>query len=802
MSVIWRKVLRDLWMNRLRTLLVVLATTVGVFALGLVFGLSGLMRARMTESHQASRFPNVILYTDPFEQSFVEAVRDERGVAAAEGEDYSTMRWRLAGDETWRDGVLYAKQDYTEQYVDLFELIDGYWPGHHDEATSANDVVAVERQSSIYFDIPADATIEIDAAGRVRRLPIVGLVRNSRVFPPQFGGDPVFYTTLETAARIHGREAGFSTLALILEPPATARLPWADEKEAGTYYTERVEKQGFTVWYVETFKSEVHWFQSSMDGILLILSVLGLLSLGLSGFLIANIMNATVSQQVWQIGVMKAVGATRSRVLRVYLVTALFYGLLALVLSVPLAAVTAKWLAGILLDLLNIPVGAIRIIPQAVILQLVMALVVPVVAALIPAYGGSRIRVARALSTYGIGGRFGSNWLDRLVGRVKGLPRPLALSLRNTFRRKTRLALTMISLMLAGLSFMMVMSLKASADGTIDVLLKGLGFDVLVVFDRPLHVSRLEQVAYETPGVDRAEVWAQIPVELETQVGEPRQMFIWGVPGDSELFAPRIVAGRSLRAGDGNAVVLNVNIAEKEGIEVGDQIMLTVGDREVSWEVVGLMLKIGNEITDNFVPFDALGRVARSAGRGGLLMVRGAEDSPQARARLMEELKVAYTAEHMEPATVQSADETRAQAEAQFNIIVYLLLAMAILAASVGAVGLLSTFSINVYERRREIGVMRAIGATSRSVAGIYVAEGIIVGVLSWLLCAPVSYVASRLFSDAVGMATMEAPLEFRYSLAGVLGWLALVAVIGAVASLWPARSATRVSVREALSYE
>jgi len=177
-SVIWRKVLRDLWINRLRTLLVVLATTVGVFALGLVFGLSGLMRARMTESHQASRFPNVILYTDPFEQAFVESMRQERGVASAEGEDYSTMRWRLAGDETWRDGVLYAKQDYTEQSVDLFELLDGYWPGHHQAATSANDVVAVERQSSIYFDIPADATIEIDAAGRVRSLPLIGLVSN------------------------------------------------------------------------------------------------------------------------------------------------------------------------------------------------------------------------------------------------------------------------------------------------------------------------------------------------------------------------------------------------------------------------------------------------------------------------------------------------------------------------------------------------------------------------------------------------------------------------------------------------
>jgi putative ABC transport system permease protein len=70
------------------------------------------------------------------------------------------------------------------------------------------------------------------------------------------------------------------------------------------------------------------------------------------------------------------------------------------------------------------------------------------------------------------------------------------------------------------------------------------------------------------------------------------------------------------------------------------------------------------------------------------------------------------------------------------------------------------------------------------------------------MLCAPLSYLASKLFTHAVGMAMMEAPLEFSYSIGGVLGWLALVTVIGALASLWPARNATRVSVREALSYE
>ena len=802
MSVIWRKVLRDLWMNRLRTLLVVLATTVGVFALGLTFGLSGLMRARMSESHRASLFPNVILYTDRFEQAFVESMRQERGVVAAEGEDYTTIRWRLQGETDWRDATLQARLDFLDQQVNLFDLIDGVWPGHHAQVSPVSHVVAVERLSSSYFDIPMGATIEVDAPGRVRSLPIVGVARNTRVFPPQFGGDPVFYTTLETAAWLEGRDAGFTALNLLLESPETAGLDWHDEKEAGTYYTQRVEKLGFTVWYAETFESGVHWFQSSIDGVLLILSVLGLLSLGLSGFLIANIMNATVTQQIWQIGVMKAVGATRGRVLRVYLVTALFYGLLSLIFAIPLAAVAAKGLAGMLLDLLNIPVGAMRIIPQAALLQVVMALVVPVTAALIPAYSGSRIRVARALSTYGIGGHFGSNWLDRLVGRVKGLPRPLALSLRNTFRRKTRLALTMITLILAGLTFMMVMSLKASADRTIDVLLQGLGFDVLMTFDRPLSIRRLKEVAEEVPGTARAEAWSQMPAELDSLVGEPKQMFIWGVPGDSQLFAPRIVAGRNLLPDDRNAIVLNLDLATDEKIEVGDRIQLTVGEKEVDWEVVGLMLKIGNELTDNFVPYDSLARATQNAGRGWMLMVRSAEDSPNGRERLAEDLKSAFTARHMEPSMVQSADETRAQSEAQFDIIVYLLLAMAILAASVGAVGLLSTFSINVYERRREIGVMRAIGATSRSVAGIYIAEGIIVGGLSWMLCAPLSYLASKLFTHAVGMAMMEAPLEFSYSIGGVLGWLALVTVIGALASLWPARNATRVSVREALSYE
>jgi putative ABC transport system permease protein len=132
----------------------------------------------------------------------------------------------------------------------------------------------------------------------------------------------------------------------------------------------------------------------------------------------------------------------------------------------------------------------------------------------------------------------------------------------------------------------------------------------------------------------------------------------------------------------------------------------------------------------------------------------------------------------------------------------YIMLSMACLAALVGSLGLATTMSISVVERAREIGVMRAAGATPLTVARIFVGEGVFVGVLSWLLAVPLSYPGALIFSNAVGDSLIRIPLEFSYSVEGVVFWLTTVVLLSALASLWPALKATRVSVREALAYE
>jgi putative ABC transport system permease protein len=793
MSIIWRKVWRDLWGNKFRTLLVVLSTAVGVFALGLVFGLSDVMRTRITESHRAGVPAHITLGTSTFDQDVVDTVLDAPGVADAEGETWASVRWKSEGEADWRDGIMIARADYEAQRMNLLDLLDGEWPGH----SGVERALAAERMTSRHYNVPLGATILVEFGRSERRLPIEGVVRYSDAFPPQLVDIATFFATPETVAWLTDEEEGYNRLNVRLESFSEEAA-----NEVGERIQDRLRRMGLGVGGYGVTDPEVHGAQETIDSVLLILTVLGGLSLGLSGFLVVNMMNATVAQQVWQIGVMKVVGATGGRVMRVYLAVAVIYSLLSLLLAVPPGAVAAHLLASVLLSIFNVPVGPFRLMPAAFSIQVAVGLVVPLLAALVPVVGGARISPHQAISNYGLGAGFGSNWLDRLIGRIRRLPRPLALSLRNTVRRKARVALTLITLILGGVMFIVVMSVSASMNNTLEIVLDDFGFDVLVVFDRLYRVVRLVEVADDVPGVTSAEVWDQRGAQLSLTGDEEREVFLWGVPPDSKMFSPRILSGRGLLPGDGRAILLNSKIAADEGLQVGDEVELTISERESTWTVVGLILNVNNLQRDNFVPFGALARTTGTVNRGAVVMVMSGEHDSMAQQGLVRDLREAYTGRGMEPAGLQSADEVRQQNQAVFNAITYLMLAMAVLAAIVGSVGLMSTMSINVVERGREIGVMRAVGARSSAILGIFVVEGVMVGVLSWLLAVPLSYPGALLFNNLVGSTLFQMPLDFDYSAGGMVGWLAIVIVLSALASLWPALRATQVSVREALAYE
>ncbi len=147
--------------------------------------------------------------------------------------------------------------------------------------------------------------------------------------------------------------------------------------------------------------------------------------------------------------------------------------------------------------------------------------------------------------------------------------------------------------------------------------------------------------------------------------------------------------------------------------------------------------------------------------------------------------------------------EEREEIDGAFAIIVALLMVMTVLLATVGGLGLMGTMSLNVIERTREIGVMRAFGASSAAVFRIVIIEGLLIGMMSWILAiglsVPHQHCPGPQHRRCRSWTTRCLP---SYSPGGILVWAALVIVISIVASLFPALRAVRLTVTQVLAYE
>lgn len=428
----------------------------------------------------------------------------------------------------------------------------------------------------------------------------------------------------------------------------------------------------------------------------------------------------------------------------------------------------------------------------------------PLLAALFPIVSGTRVSVREAMDDYGVEqGQFGGGLVDRLAERVRGLPAPLLLGVRNTFRRKGRLALTLVALTLAGAIFVAVTSVQASLDLTLENLLKYWQFDAQVQLTRPYRISRIERVASGIPGVVNVECWGVADAyRLRPDGSEGESIYLYAPPAETAMIEPVLMQGRWLLAGDENAVVVTAYLlAGEPDLALGDEIVLKIGEREAGWRIVGVV-QMPQPVSIAYVNYPAFARQIRDAGQASIVNVMAEGHDEGAHQNLAEALEEQFVHAGMGVASILTLSRARESTEVYFSIIVTLLMAMAILLATVGGLSLAGMMGINVLERTREIGVMRAIGASDSALLEVFVTEGVVVGLLSWTMGIPAALGLGKLLSHAVGMQFLRAPLSYRFSAQGALLWLVLVALLSAVATLIPARDGARVSVRQTLAYE
>jgi putative ABC transport system permease protein len=504
---------------------------------------------------------------------------------------------------------------------------------------------------------------------------------------------------------------------------------------------------------------------------------------------------------------MKTFGARTGQIMRMYIVLVLVFGLLALLIALPLGAITAFYISQFMAGLLNFDIVDFRIPPSALIIQVAIALLVPLAAGFFPIFNGTRITVHAALSSQGLGkGQFGTNWFDRwLTGRalVRWFTRPTLISMRNTFRRKKRLLLTLATLIMGSTVFITLASVQNSLRGTLDNMLAYYQYDVAVQFSRPYRLEEVARTLAQVPGVVDTEGLGYYNTRRVRPDGtNSGNITLFAPKADTQIINPTVMEGRWLRPEDENAVVLDsIVLRDEPDIEVGDEIILKIEGKERVWQVVGLAQ--GANVTPlAFVRYDILSRMLGQTGQANYVGIVTEHHSPAYQTEISHIIEDHLAQAGYRVGLVATVQMDKQTIESIFYIVLALLVIVAIVLAAVGGLGLMGTMSINVLERTREIGVMRAVGAATRSILKIILVEGIFIGLISWLAGTLIALPLSKVISEAVGHLLVGTPLDYAFSISGTLLWLILVVGLGALASLLPALNAARLTVREVLAYE
>ena len=727
------------------------------------------------------------------------------------------------------------------------------------------DQVALDRGTAELggFEIGQKVTVISDLAGRLD-LTLVGVA----VFgeDSSLGGTKWVFFDLPTAQAVLQRPGKLSGGAVQVTPgtpvdDVIARIEAVLPDNAGV-----VSGQ-------DAAEADAAEIQAALSFFTIFLSVFGWVALFVGSFLIYNTFRIVVSQRTRELALLRALGAGTRQVRGIVLFEALIIGAIGALLGVGFGVMIAFGLQQLLPAVgIELPTASLSIKPRTVMVGLGAGVIVTLVSALVPARRASKVSVMAALREdaagpqqagivrrtllgtaisgvglaalfFGLYGDTGSgpspvvyvgvgtaviflgifvlsplaarpvtNLIGMLLERLTGTSGKLAR--RNAMRSPRRTAATAAAVMISITLVALASTLTGSIRGTIDdVLANDVDAEVIISpagqFGDPTQgfTSEIAERVRQLEGVeDLTRIhagWGRLVSETEISDGETQvdvlETFITGAEPNLADFLPPDSFQGTLRPGPGELI-----ISAAEGFALGDTVVIEfeqTGRR--SFTLVGM---VEGRAWAGIIAIPASDWIsAYGIDQHSQVYVKAAEGTGA------DELKAAIEpllADYPNIA-VQTFADLQSEAEAQLNGLLNFILALLALAVVIGMLGVTNTMALSVFERTREIGLLRAVGLDRRTTRWMVRSEASIVSVFGALLGIGLGiffgWALIRALAD-LGFSVFVIPwLPSSASAAGVLGsllfWLVATGVLGILFAVFPARRAAKLNVIEAISH-
>lgn len=399
----------------------------------------------------------------------------------------------------------------------------------------------------------------------------------------------------------------------------------------------------------------------------------------------------------------------------------------------------------------------------------------------------------------------------------------LLLAARNIGLQEKRSWLTIIGIFIGIAAVVSLISLGQGLQVAIDEQFEALGTDKIIIqsnantfgtaagqISNPLTTRDVEAIR-GVSGVVQATRMAYRAAEVDVG-GQTHFYFVAGADMENydlvrEFFFVDLADGRELRLNDRNQAIVGADYARRavfeQPLRVGDRVYVQ-GQR---FSVVGVLEAIGNAQDDRtiLVPLSAMDGLYDIGDTADFIIARMSSSADSG--LVSEDIERVLRQERglregNEDFNVQTPDEAREAFDTIFLIVQIVLIGIAGISLLVGGINIMNAMYTSVLERTREIGIMKAIGATNKQIQSIFLVESALLGFAGGVIGVAAGLGVAKLV-EVIGQAALNTPyLNAFIAWWLVLGALAFSVLVGMASGFLPARQASRQSAVDSLRYE
>jgi putative ABC transport system permease protein len=847
-----RLALKSLWARKARALGTTFAVVIGIAFVAGSYVLTDTVFAAFDEIFSESlKGTSVVITaknpvkqeseeTPTFNASILPRVQRTKGVRLASGAIFTPGGF--FDSEGNAVGAKFAPKFISSTLPDGLESLT-YVEGHRPRGPTE---ASLDQAAAEDAGLKMGEELTIVGEGSARAYRLVGF---TQLGSASFGGASIAQVTLPVAQQITHKQGRFDQISVAAEKGVSSET-----------LKRRIEGFAPPDVRVETAKENAdrgsEEVREGLGFLQTVLLVFGFVAVFVGAFLIFNTFSITVAQRVSEFGMLRTLGASRRQILSSVLIEALAIGLLGALLGLAGGYLMAELLNALFEAFgVDLPTTSLVMEARTVIVALAVGIVVTAVSSMVPALRSTRVPPIAALHAFeqapsrrrrlvslavsailGLGGLgllllglFGnagggtealllgggavaivlgvSLFSPRLVpplAAVAGWPLERArrligrLARENSQRNPSRTAVTAAALMigLALVTFVTVFAagLKTSVASVIDENYAG-GLVIQNTDGFSPIPNPAARAAEKVPGVESVATIRSVQAKLlpggtTAKITAPTHNIGDAVEVEWKKGGPSVL--RHLR--DSQAVVSD-NFASDHDLEMGDRFrLLSQTGAKPTFQVVGefhsKLELFGSVLITQPVLARAFGQTQDTS---DFVQTAPGVNQPRVQAELTKLVETLFPT-----AEVLNQQELKENREAQINQLLGLIFALLALAIVVSLFGIANTLALSIHERRRELGMLRAIGMSRRQVRTMIRYEAVITALIGAILGMAIGIV----FAALIAQPLKDEGFVLSYPIGTLIALLVFAAVLGVIAAIAPARRASRLNVLDSLQYE